>query len=561
MRKRQASARHEIAPDEIFLDASNLPNFDVQQFEGRLERPIPRKTLLFASLVFLGACFLLLGKAWFLQVSQGEAYSALSERNSLKKTVIFAPRGIIYDRNGVQLVANTTRESHPEYPSREYMAGEGSSHLLGYVEYPGLDSSGVFYRTEFTGKEGVEAYYNDLLAGENGIKITEENVQGTVESESTILSFRYGTNINLSIDSRLQRKLYELIKNLAQANGFQGGAGVVMDVASGEMLAITGYPEFDSTIMSEGENAKAIAGYVNDSKNPFLDRAVSGLYAPGSIVKPFIAIGALEEGVIDPEKEILSTGSISIPNPYDPNLKSVFTDWKAHGYVDMREALAVSSDVYFYEVGGGFESQPGLGIANIKKYMQLFGFGQSDSTDLLLGAAGTLPDPAWKAKTFDGEVWRVGDTYNTAIGQYGMQATSIQVVRATAALANGGFLVKPTVLLGGSSPQSKKTLGVSDEHFVIVREGMRDAVLYGTATGLNIPQVKVAAKTGTAELGTRKQFVNSWVEGFFPYESPRYAFAIIMERGPSHNTVGALYVMRQFLEWLSVETPEYLGGQ
>src|SRR3989344_4868342 len=135
MRKKDASVRHEIAPDEIFLDASNLPNFDVQQFEGRLERPISRKVVFFASLAFLGICFLLLGKAWVLQIRQGEAYSILSERNSLKKTVIFEPRGIIYDRNGVQLVANTTRESHPEYPSREYMAGGGASPLLGYLEY------------------------------------------------------------------------------------------------------------------------------------------------------------------------------------------------------------------------------------------------------------------------------------------------------------------------------------------------------------------------------------------------------------------------------------------
>ena len=311
--------------------------------------------------------------------------------------------------------------------------------------------------------------------------------------------------------------------------------------------------------MSEGSDRAAIQKYISDTRQPFLDRAVSGLYTPGSIVKPFLALGALKEGVITPEKEILSTGSISIPNPYDSTKKSVFNDWRAHGWVDMRRALAVSSDVYFYEIGGGFENQIGLGIARIKKYMQLFGFGASDPKNALLAVEGTLPDPAWKAKTFDGEVWRIGDTYNTSIGQYGMQVTPMQAVRATAALANGGILLEPTLLLNGNRGRnSARALDFSADDMKVIQEGMRDAVLLGTAGNLNIPAVAIAAKTGTAELGSKKQLVNSWVEGFFPYENPRYAFVVIMERGPYENTVGALYVMRQLFEWMSQHTPEYL---
>ena len=185
---------------------------------------------------------------------------------------------------------------------------------------------------------------------------------------------------------------------------------------------------------------------MEDEGKRFLEGALDGLYMPGSIVKPFIASAALTEKIITPEKSILSIGSISIPNPYNPDKESVFKDWKAHGYVNMREAIAVSSDVYFYEIGGGFGDQPGLGIARIKQYLELFGFGKADDNNFLLDVKGTIPDPAWKAQVFDGEPWRIGDTYNTSIGQYGMQVTPMQALRATAAIANGGFLVDPTLL-------------------------------------------------------------------------------------------------------------------
>ncbi len=558
-RRLSGKSVHEIAPDEIFLDSSNLPNFDTYQFEGRIEKPISRRTMLFAGLAFFLICVTLLSRTWVLQVKKGEAYSILSERNSLLTTTIFAPRGLIQDRNQVTLVSNKISTEHPEYPSREYRSDAGLAHLLGYVNYPKKDSSGVYYRLDYSGKDGVEAYYNDLLTGENGTKITERNALGAVESESVIKPAHYGMNVVLSIDSKLQSALYGYIKSLADSNGFASGGAVVMDVETGEIVAMTSFPEFDSTVMSEGTEASAINGYLADKRQPFLDRVVTGLYTPGSIVKPFLAAGVLNEGIIDPKKAILSTGSISIPNPYAPEKKSVFNDWKAHGWVDMREAIAVSSDVYFYEVGGGFEDQQGLGIANIKKYMQLFGFGQAESDNYLLGTAGTLPDPDWKKAHFNGEIWRIGDTYNTAIGQYGMQVTPIQVVRAVAALANGGKLLEPTVLLNGNQSRSFSTdLGLSQKDLTVVKEGMRDAVLYGTAKNLDIPEVAIAAKTGTAELGSKKQFVNSWVEGFFPYEHPRYAFAAVMEKGPHDNTVGALYVMRQFFEWLSLNAPGYL---
>lgn len=561
MRKRRASSKlHEIDPDEILLDSSNLPRLDEYQFEGRLEQPIARRSLVTAGLVFIAIGTVLAARAWILQVQQGHAYSVLAEHNTLKDSVIIASRGLIRDRNGVVLASNVANAAHPEFASRAYLDQAGLSHLLGYVEYPKTDSSGQYYRSDYSGKEGVEAIYNDILRGENGMKITEENAVGTIESESVLQPPRDGSDVTLSVDSRLNTALYGFMKNLAAQRHFTGGAAVIMDIHSGEMIAITSFPEFNSSIMSEGTDTAAIEGYLSDPRQPFLDRAVAGLYTPGSIVKPFLAVGALQEGVISPDKKILSTGSISVPNPYDPSKPTIFRDWQPQGWVDMRQAIAVSSDVYFYEVGGGYQNQPGLGIANIKKYMQRFGFGTTTPGNPLLdAAAGTIPDPAWKALNFNGQPWRIGDTYNTAIGQYGMQVTPMQVVRAVAAIANGGYLINPTLLLGGNAGQTDaRNLGFSNANLKVVQEGMRDSVLFGTSKNLNVPQVAIAAKTGTAQIGAQNQRENSWVEGFYPYDNPQYAFAAIMENGPATNDVGALYVMRQFFDWLPANAPEYL---
>ena len=353
-------------------------------------------------------------------------------------------------------------------------------------------------------------------------------------------------------------KLYEYIEGLAKERGFVGGAGVIMDVDTGELPVLVSYPEYDSQVLTDGTDSKDIQRFISDSRKPFLNRVTSGLYTPGSIIKPIMALAALEEEVITPEKEIVSTGALTLPNPFDPTKPSIFKDWKAHGAVDMRKAIAVSSDVYFYQIGGGFEDQKGLGIERIERYMRLFGFGEIPGDNDFYGASGVIPNPEWKKENFNGDNWRVGNTYHTSIGQYGFQVTPIQVVRAISAIANGGKLLNPRLVLEKDVPPIYEVVPIKTSSFSVVKEGMRDAISIGTAKGLSIPGVSVGAKTGTAELGTQKRYVNSWVVGFFPYENPRYAFAILMERGPRGNTVGALFVMRQMLEWMRDHTPEYL---
>ena len=199
-----------------------------------------------------------------------------------------------------------------------------------------------------------------------------------------------------------------------------------------------------------------------------------------------------------------------------------------------------------------------MGILNIEKYAKIFHLGDETGVDLPDEVGGTIPSPEWKLKTFAGDPWRVGDTYNTVIGQYGFQVTPIQMARAVSAIANYGTLPTPHFILGDKEMEEKVfAINLNKEYFDVVHQGMREAVSYGTAVALNVPYVEVAAKTGTAQLGAEKNRVNSWVIGFFPYENPKYAFTIMMESGPASGGVSASSVMQQLLYWMSVNTPEY----
>jgi penicillin-binding protein 2 len=361
-----------------------------------------------------------------------------------------------------------------------------------------------------------------------------------------------------TIDSRIQKELFLLIRNLSEKKSFTGGSGIIIDSSNGEIVVSTSFPEYNSETLSLGKDKTAINNYLSDKRKVFLDRNISGLYTPGSIVKPFFALAALAEGVIDPYKKILSTGSISIPNPYFPDQKTVFKDWKVNGWTNMMEALAVSSDIYFYEIGGGFEDQKGIGIANIEKYSKLFGFGEKTGIDLPDEKQGVIPSPEWKIKNFNGDPWRIGDTYHTAIGQYGFQVTPIEVARAVGAITNRGTLFTPHLLINDNEKNNPIKLEIfTEEQYKFIHEGMRQAVTSGTASALSVPYVKVAAKTGTAQIGISKNKVNSWVVGFFPYENPKYTFVIMMEAGPSGNSIGASSIMRELLDWMSLNTPEY----
>jgi len=555
--KRRRRKYVEIDPDEVLLDSSNLPQFDRSQMEGRLERPISRLTLYTVSGIFLAFVLVFLIQAWNLQVVHGSEYLQRSENNLLRPIPIFAGRGVIYDRNGSLLAWNDPGEG--DISRREYATSTGLAHVLGYVQYPSKDSNGFYYQEDFEGVAGVEKYYNDDLQGVNGSRLVEVDAHGAVVSQNVVKPAEQGTNLDLSIDSRIQSTLYNNIKDIADRVGFSGGAGVIMDVRTGELIALTSYPEYSSQVMSDKTDTAAVKALLTDKNLPFLDRAVDGLYTPGSVVKPYIGIGALAEGTIDPNKIFHTTGSISIPNPYDPTKTTVFRDWKDNGDLDLRHAIEMSSDAYFYILGGGYMDQKGLGIANIDKYLRMFGIGELMPESFAQGKAGTIPTPEWKQKTF-GESWYLGDTYHTSIGQYGVQVTPVQMVRAVAAMANEGTLLVPTILKT-STPEVERTINIPQQDFQIIHEGMRLSAEAGTSKALNVPYVTIGAKSGTAELGAAKENVNSWITGFWPYENPRYAFAVTLEKGSVHNLIGAAAAMRQELDWMSVNTPEYFKVQ
>lgn len=557
IKKTVSPSKPYLDPDEIFLDSSNLASHDQYQFEGRLEKPIRERNTIFLGIVFVFIVTGFLFKIFILQVEQGQAFAEKSLNNHLRHEVVFAHRGSILDRKGVEL-AWSEISGETSFPSRKYTELLGFGNLLGYVKYPKKDSSGKFYTLETSGEDGLEKYFNELLAGANGVKLTEVDVKGNTESQSILEPPENGGKIFLSIDAGIQDEMYRSLQHAVSESGYQGGAGVLMNSKTGEVLAITTYPQYDSSILTEGQDSETISNFFNSSKKPFLDRPVSGLYAPGSIVKPFIALGVLNEKIIDPYKSILSTGSITLPNPYDPEHPSIFKDWKAHGYVDLRHAIAVSSDVYFYAVGGGFEDQKGLGITKIDEYLKKFQF-TLPTEGFFAGPGGTIPSPQWKAENFNGDAWRVGDTYHTTIGQYGFLVTPLQVARAMTGIASKGKVVNPTILKGDQG-KVENISGVDPANFIPVHEGMRLAVTEATARALNISGVKVAAKTGTAEIGSGKTYVNSWASGFFPYDDPEYTFALVLEKGPVAYSVSAMQTMGRVVTWIRDNRPEYVGG-
>jgi penicillin-binding protein 2 len=552
----------EIDPDEIFLDSTNLPNFNTQQFEGRLEKAIPKRSISVLGSFFLVLLVLFIGQLFRLQIANGSYYAKKSENNRLVKQPTVAPRGLIYDRTGTLLAWNTWNATDPDQsapPQRLYYAEDGFGLLLGYVSSPAKDTLGNYWQDTFLGKDGVEKAYNKELTGTNGGRITEVDVKGMIQSENVVSVPKPGEDLKLSIDAGIQKRMYQSIVDMAHNASFTGGAGVLMDIQTGELLALTSYPEYNSTILSGGKDKKIINEYLTDKRKVFLNRALSGLYSPGSTVKPFIGYGALAENIITPFKQILANGSISIPNPYFPDKKSVFNDHGIFGNVDMTTAIAKSSDVYFYEIGGGYQDQKGLGILGIDKYSNMFGMTDKTGVDLPGEKSGVLPTPDWKAKTFKGEIWRLGDTYNTSIGQYGFQVTPIAMARAVAAIGNGGTLVTPHVLLGDTKIESnKKNLSVNADDLKVIQNAMRQVVTNGTGTALNLPSVSVAAKSGTAQVGLGNTNTNSWIVGFFPYDHPKYAFAVLMERGPKAASGNATKVMSEVVDYMSVYKPEYL---
>lgn len=574
--KRNKIKGGEINPEDIFLDSSNLAGLDIDKMEGILDKPISRisESIPFFILLFIFSIFIF--RLYILEVRDYSFYKDKADNNRYNTHLILAHRGQIFDRNG-KILASNISVSSSTISKREYITDSGFSNLLGYISYPKSDNLNNYWQDNYIGKEGIELYYQDLLSGINGKNIIEKDVKSSVESENLIVNPVSGANLNLTIDANLQKEMFDSIRDVVNTRGYVSGTGIIMDVTNGQILAITTFPQYDNNLMTNASGTldnKKILNSLTDKRTPFLNRPVSGLFTPGSVVKPFVAYAALNEGVISPEKTILSVGKLVIKNPYG-GPDSIFRDWKAHGWINVVRAIAESSDEYFYQVGGGYESQVGIGIHKIDDYARLFGLSSTTGIDIPGEATGVIPTPEWKRINFIDGDWLLGDTYHTAIGQYGFQVTPIELIRYISAIANGGKIVTPHVFLSASSNESLANtdlinkynnkawpitdLNLNKNYLNYVKEGMREVVMpNGTEPQLNVPSLKIAAKSGTAELGVVKGKVNSLITGYFPYDNPKYAFTVIMENGNIGNSSGAVEAMYPVLQYIANNKENYL---
>lgn len=427
--------------------------------------------------------------------------------------------------------------------ARDYLYSEVFSQILGYTGRINKDeySSSIGYAiNDYIGKTGLEKYYEEYLRGVPGKMQHVRSASGKLEGSQILFESEAGKNLILNIDAGLQQEVYNALEKSIQNIGAKRGAAVAIDPRTGAVLALVSYPSYDANLFSKGISQEDYSKI--ESEQALFNRAISAQYPTGSTIKPFEASGALQEKIISPEKQINDIGYIEIRSKYDQSVVYRYTGVKPHGWVDMKKALAVSSNIYFYTVGGGYENQQGLGPTRIKKYLELFGWGQKTGIDLPGEFGGLVPDPAWK-KANIGESWWDGDTYNLSIGQSYLKVTPLQVAAAYSAIANGGTLYKPQIvkkitgLLESSvapikefEPEIIRSDFIDFENLQIIREGMRDCVQksYGSAFSLNNLPVEVAAKTGTAETG-KDGFYNAWISTFAPYENPEIVFVATIE--------------------------------
>ena len=448
----------------------------------------------------------------------------------------------------------------PSFQRTYPRGGEAFASIVGYVgdvTEEDVETQG-FSPREMIGKAGVELSYDDVLRGVPGQRRVLVDARGSTRGEAVIQAPVAGSNLRLTIDAGLTDAAAAALQDALRRSGARGGALVAVDPRNGAVRALVSLPTYDAGAVSRGLSLAEYQRLTGDPRTPFLNRAIGGLYPSGSTIKPFIGAAALAERVISPTRRIDDTrGLITVTSIYDPNVSWTFRDWKAHGYVSFIDALAVSANVYFYTVGGGYGDIEGLGPERIARYLSSFGFGRTLGIDLAGEAEGRIPSPAWKEAT-KGEQWFVGDTYNLSIGQGDLAVTPLQLASATAAVANGGTLFQPYVLdavMGADGTEVRRgetrslgALPLTGTDLGWVKRGMRASVTasQGTNRALADLPLAVAAKTGTAQFGSEGK-THALVTAFAPMENPELALAIVLEGG-GEGTV-ATRVAREVLAW------------
>ncbi len=456
----------------------------------------------------------------------------------------------IKDLPGFEIEKNTVRS---------YKDGEYFSHLLGYtgkINKEEIKLTEEYSITDYIGKTGLEKQYEKILRGEPGKLVVEKDALGNLKSEQVISSPQGGQSLVLWLDNELQKKIITEIKKTLDNTGSSKAAVVALDPQTGGVLALVSFPGFNNNLFAQGISEVDFAALNNDPNEPFLNRAISGRYPTGSTIKPLMAAAGLEEEIITARTKIDCRGFIEIEHKYDPDIVYFYRDWKIHGITDVYKALAESCNVFFYIIGGGYKNFDGLGLEKIRQYLQLFGWGEKNNIDLPGENKGLIPDADWK-KENKKESWYIGDTYYLSIGQGDMVASPLQVASAFVSIANEGILYRPKVVkaiidsqknvIEEFKPEIVRRDFISSNNLEIVREGMRQGVIYGSSVSLNSLPVKAAAKTGTAQYSKPGHYHN-WVTVFAPYENPQIVLTVVIE-GVEGTQVAALPVAKGTLEW------------
>ena len=441
---------------------------------------------------------------------------------------------------------------------REYQSDAGLAHILGYTGIISpeelLANQGYLMNEEF-GKAGLERQYQSILRGEPGIEQVEVDSHGQilrVLTESKGHQPKSGENLSLNIDFDLQKEMAgELSLAIAKIGGdVHAGVAVALNPKTAAVLGAVSIPYFDNNIFEGEINQEEYQKLLTDPTLPLFDRVTMGTYPSGSIIKIVMASAGLQEGVITKNTSIETPPAITIG-------EWNFPDWKWHtGSTNVTRALSESNNIFFYSIAGGWDKIGGLGVDRVDKYLSLFGFGTKSGVDLPTESAGLVPTPEWKEKAKK-ESWYIGDTYHLGIGQGDLLITPMQMVKAVSAIANGGKLLTPQIikditdgsgnLVSPFRPKVEREGFVSPENIQTVQEGMRQAVLSGSARAMiNLP-VSSAAKTGTAQF-FNNQKTHAWFECYAPYEDPQIALVVLVEGGGGGYEI-AEPIAHNILQW------------
>ena len=422
-------------------------------------------------------------------------------------------------------------------PDRSYDLGSTASHMLGYVgeitddqlkggKYPDYSAGDII------GQTGVENYYDTDLRGDDGVMYILTDAHGKQKEILQTLQPKQGKNLVLTIDYRLQKHAEDLLEK----SGF-AGAIVASDPKTGEILCMVSKPDYDLKYFSGSVDEKEWKRLIRDKKNPLSNRAIQGLYSPGSIFKITVGLGALNEKVIDTTTSFLCEGIYWIKTwPYKC--------WKraGHGWVDFYKGVAESCDIYFYKVGLKMK------VELLHKYAVMFGLGEKTGIDLPGEKEGLVPDREWKMRV-DRSPWFPGNTVMMAIGQGYLEATPLQIMDIMAAIANSGYVMRPHIvkaitdnnrrILRLVEPQKLFDLKVTPENIEIMRKALRLVVSSGRGTGQRgrVEGIQMAGKTGTVQ--NPQGETHAMFSGFAPYDNPEIVVYVLAEHGGEGGSVAA----------------------